>query len=198
MRARSARAGIAGVVVLIASSAVLASDPAEAGSPVSGLLWQMLNLAILLAVLAYFGRKPLGKFFAERGTRIRTNLEDAASLLAEAEAHYSQGQRKLIALDEELARIRTDGRRRAEQEREAIVAEAQAAADRIHRDAVATVEQELRRAKASLRAEAAVLATEIAEEILRDRLDEGDLDRLMDEFIARIEPATGARPGGRA
>jgi F-type H+-transporting ATPase subunit b len=185
-------------VVLFAASPVLASDPAEAGSQLSGLLWQILNLAILLGVLVYVGRKPLAKFFAERGTRIRTDLEAAASLLAEAEANYSQWQHKLIELDEELARIRTDGRRRVEQERETILAEAQAAADRIHRDAVATVEQELRRAQASLRAEAAVLATEIAEQILRDRLDEGDLDRLMDEFIARIEPATGAPPGGRA
>ena len=196
--ARIALKGFAGVALVCAASPVLAVEHPESGSHLSDFLWQVLNLAILLGVLVYFARRPIGKFFEERGARIRTDLEAAASLLAEAEDRHSRWQHKLIGLQEELDQIRADGRRRAEQEREAILAEAQAAAERIHRDVVATVEQELRRAQASLRAQAAVLATELAEQILRDRLDDGDRDRLMDEFIARIEPAPGERPRGRA
>lgn len=201
MSARAVSRGLCAVVgaaVLCAALPVLASEQAAEASPLKDLGWQILNMAILLAVLVYAGRGPIRNFFADRGTRIRTDLDEAAELLSQAEARYSQWQHKLIELDDELTRLRADARQRAEQDREAILAEAQAAAERIHRDAVATVEQELRRAQAMLRAQAAELATEIAEKILRDRLEDGDRDRLMDEFIARIEPAAGARPGGRA
>jgi F-type H+-transporting ATPase subunit b len=162
------------------------------------LLWQFLNLAILLGVLGYFARKPVQKFFAERRSRIRGDLDQAASLLAEAERRYSEWQHKLIDLDEELAQIRADGRRHAEAEREAILADAQVAAERIHRNAVATVEQELRRAQSALRDEAAQLATELAERLLRERLEDSDRERLLDEFITRISPESGGATGGRA
>lgn len=182
--------------VLVAAPALAAE---EAGASHTGdLLWQLLNLAILLAVLGYFARTPVQKFFAERRSRIRGDLDEAASLLAEAERRYSEWQHKLIDLDEELARIRADGRRRAEAERDAILADAQVAAERIHRNAVATVEQELRRAQSALRDEAAQLATELAERLLRERLRDGDRERLLDEFITRISAESGGVTRGRA
>jgi F-type H+-transporting ATPase subunit b len=183
-------------VLLCAAVPAQAAGSGESGSHVWDLLWQILNLAILLGVLGYVGRGPIRKFFASRGDRIRTDLDEAAELLAQAEARYSRWQQKLDALDEELTQLRADARGRAEQEREAILAEAQAAAQRIHRDAVATVDQELRRAQAQLRAEATELATEIAEQILREALSKRDHDRLTNELVARIEPGNDAPPSG--
>jgi len=156
------------------------------------LVWQTVNFVLLLAVLAYFARKPIQNFFASRRTGIGASLDEAASLLAEAERRYAEWQRKLIDLDRDLERIRTEGHQRAQDDRELILAEAQAAAERIHKNAVATIEQELRRAQAELRNEAAVLATEIAERILREKLGDSDRDRLLDEFITRVEPSPGS------
>lgn len=181
-------------IPLLAASPALAAEGAGAGD----LLWQVLNLAILLAVLGYVARKPIQNFFAQRRAKIRDDLDEAARLLAQAEHRYSEWQHKLIDLDEELAQIREDGRRRAEAEREAILADAQVAAERIHRNAVATVEQELRRAQSALRDEAAKLATELAERLLRERLEDSDRERLLNEFITRIDPQAGDATGGRA
>lgn len=160
-----------------------------AGNPMKELLWQAVNLAILFAVLFYFARKPLQSFFAGRREQIKGDLDAAAELLAAAEKHYAGWQRKLINLQQELDEIRAGGRRRAEEERDAILADAQTAADRIRREMEAVIEQELRRAQNTLRDEAAVLATEIAERILREQLGGADRDRLLDEFITRIQPA---------
>ena len=74
-------------------------------------------------------------------------------------------------------------------------AEAQESAERIQRDAVASVEYELRRAQDALREEAATLATELAGQILSQQVGDSDRDRLMDEFISRVESAAG-RAGG--
>jgi F-type H+-transporting ATPase subunit b len=186
---------VALLALLGASSAMGAGDGAhgEDGHAME-LMWQAVNLAILIAVLFFVGRKPVQAFFAERRKQIGTDLDDAAALLAQAERRYADWQRKLIDLDADVVRIRTESRARAEEDREAILAEAQAAAERIHKNAVATVEQELRRAQAELRREAAVIATELAERILREKLEDSDRDRLLDEFITRVEPSS---PGAR-
>lgn len=175
----------------LVTPALASSSTEEGGSHLMELVWQAVNFAILLAVLVYFARKPIQAFFASRRETIQSELNEAAGLLEEAERRYSQWQRKLIDLEQELQQIRSDGRRRAEEEREQILADAQSQAERIHRDAVASVEQELRRAQAELRNESAVLATEIAERILREQLADSDRDRLIDEFVTRIEPAAG-------
>jgi F-type H+-transporting ATPase subunit b len=101
-------------------------------------------------------------------------------------------------LESELAEIRETSRQRAAAEREHILADAAAGAERIRREALETVDQELRRARAQLRREAADLAVELASEALRRQVSSADQDRLLDEFVAAIEraPANGdGRPG---
>ncbi len=162
--------------------------PASAAGAAGEIAWQAVNLAILLGVLGYFARKPLLGFLRDRRNRIKGDLDEAANLLEAAEARYAEWQRKLIDLERETENIKSEGQRRAGDEAREIVAEAQAAAERIQRNAESAVEQELRRAQAQLRDEAAQLATEMAARILEEQLGGADRDRLMDEFIARIEP----------
>ena len=190
------------VTTAVGMALLLAALPAHAesgghGGGVRELLFSALNLVLLLGVLAYFTRKPLAAFFAERRTRIQAELKAAADLRAEAEARYAKWQRRLIDLESELAGIRTTARERAAAEREHILADATAAAERIRRDAQAAVDQELRRARAQLRQEAADLAVELASQTLQRQVTAADQDRLLDEFVQTIEraPATGgARP----
>lgn len=180
-----------GTVALVAfgtAEPAFASEEAHAGGGLQELLLHFLNLAIVVGALVYFAGKPIRDFFEARRSQIQTELKDAAELLAQAEARYGEWQRKLIDLERDSQVIRNEGRRHAEEEAATILAEAQAAAERIQSDAEAAVEHELRRAQAELRREAAELATEMAERILRERLVETDRERLMDEFITRVEP----------
>ena len=161
------------------------------------LMWQAINLAIILTILVYFARKPVSEFFATRRAQIGQDLEDAASLLSEAEARNAEIQRRLVDLESQLEEIRETSHLRAEEESERILAEANKNAARIQADAAAAVEQELSRARRELRAEAADLALELAGQILREQVSESDRDRLLDEFITRIEPGADAGRGER-
>jgi F-type H+-transporting ATPase subunit b len=154
--------------------------------------WQAFNLIVILAVLVYFGRKPIADYFAARRQGIQTQLAQAAELLSQAEHRNSELQRRLVDLASELESIREASGRRTEDEAMRILAEARAAAERIRRDAQAAVDQELRRAQAKLRDEAADLALELAAKKLSAAVGDADRDRLVDEFITRVEPgATG-------
>jgi F-type H+-transporting ATPase subunit b len=170
--------------------AVLTPAPALAASGESGLtdlIWRVVNLALLLAVLFVFARKPMQAFFQDRRDRIQGELQSAAQLRKEAEQRYAKWQRQLLDLDAELERVRATARERAEAERERILADAHAAAERIRSDAHVAVEQELRRARDQLREEASALSIQLASELLQSQVTDTDRDRLLDEFIAKIE-----------
>ena len=175
---------------LVALPATAADEAAHGGS----LFWPLLNFALLVGVLFAFTRKPIRAFFAGRSAAIRRDIDEAAALRRHAEERYAHWQRRLVDLESELAELRAGAHERAEAEREHLLADARAAAERIRHDAVAAVDQELRRARARLRSEASELAVELAAGILREQVTPSDRDRLLDEFIERIErsPGTGS------
>jgi F-type H+-transporting ATPase subunit b len=177
--------------------ALLVANPAHAAGgeesfDLNNFLLTALNLFLLIAVLVYVGRKPIRTFFAERRLQIREELDEAAKLRDEAEARFTEWQRRLVDLDTELDQLRARARERAETERDRILADAAATAERIRDDAHAAIEQETRRAQALLRDEASSLAIELAEGVLAREVTDADRGRLVDEFIARIEQPDAA------
>ena len=125
-------------VLAITGLALLSAAPARAaeeGSDAAELLFMALNLALLLGVIVYFGRKPVRAFFADRRHRIQHELAETERLKNEVEAQLAAWQRKLNGLDQELERLRGLTLEQAEGERDRILAEARAAAERIRRDA---------------------------------------------------------------
>ncbi len=190
---RSTRALIAWVVagVFAAGLAHAAGGAAKSQAEiVRETLWQAFNLVVIVALLVYFGRKPISDYFASRRHGIQTQLSQAAELLAQAEHRNSELQRRLVDLSAELDSIRESAGRRAEEEAMRILAEARATADRIRRDAQTAVDQEVRRAQAKLRDEAADLALELAARKLEAGVGDSDRDRLVDEFITRVQPSS--------
>lgn len=184
----------------VALTALLAgAAPAYAaggGEESGGLLWPIVNFALLVAVLVYFARKPIEAFFADRRASIERDLEEAAQLRAEAEERFSRWQRRLADLDAEIGRIREMTRQLAEAERERILEDATESAERIRRDASAAIDQEVRRSRAALRDEASALAVELAAQLLEERVTDDDRSRLIDEFIDRVASAPAGPDGG--
>jgi F-type H+-transporting ATPase subunit b len=185
------------VVLAVCLTAVpsLAAGGGEEGG--SGLFFPILNFVLLIAVLIYFVRQPAQAYFSDRRDRIADELRTAAQLKKDAEERYAKWQRRLADLETELESIRETSLERAATEREHILADARATADRIRRDASTAIEQELRRARNRLREEASDLAVELAEGILREQVTTTDRDRLLDEFIARVESSAADESGAR-
>ncbi|MAG32554.1 MAG: hypothetical protein CL908_16850 [Deltaproteobacteria bacterium] len=197
LRSRSARPlGLSFIVFFLFTAIANAAGGGDADhDPVRETIWQAVNLVIILSVLVYFGRKPVAEFFASRRDGIQSELSEAADLLSQAEQRNAELQRRLVDLSSEVEEIGEGAGRRAEEEAERILTDARATAERIRRDAKAAVDQELRRAQAELREEAADLALEIASRKLSDEVGAADRDRLMDEFITRVEPSPGSSEG---
>ena len=180
------------VVLLGADAALAAGGPKSDSELMKEAIYQGINLILILGVILYFGRGPIVEFFSTRKKTIQSELSEAADLLSKAEQRNADLQRRLVDLSSEVEGIRESANQRADEEAERILADARASAERIRRDAQAAVDQELRRAQASLQEEAADLALEIARQKLTAEVSESDRDRLVDEFITRVQPAGSA------
>lgn len=188
---------LAGTFVLVGTLALAGTAAAESGGEHGGgagdLLWHAVNLVLILGVIAYFARKPLSEYLEQRRQDIQENLETSERLLSEAESKLTEWNERAARLDAELDEIRENSRRLAQEERDRILAQARATAQRIRNDAQAAVDQELRRARLELSAEAADLAVDLAARLISEKVGEEDQEQLFDEFLSRVEP--GARAG---
>jgi F-type H+-transporting ATPase subunit b len=193
---RQRRRSMIGLIAAVAVPVTaLTAGPAHASGDVSStdLIWQAVNLLLLMAVLYFAARKGVSAFFRDRRQQISDDLERAADLLSTGESRNSEVQRQLANLESEIEEIRDSTRRRSEEESLRILAEAQRTAERIKAGATASVDQEVVRARRELRREAADLALELAGGIVREQVQESDRDRLLDEFITRIESGASGR-----
>ena len=181
---------VAAALLTLLPSVAVASAGGEEGSGASTIIWQGLNLILLLGVLIHFTRQPIQRFFSERREQVRGDLDSAARVLADAESRLAEWQARADRLDAEVEEIRQAARERAAAERETLLTDAEAAAERIRNDALAAVDQEVARARSELRAEAGELAAKLAGELLRSSLTDADQRKLVEEFVVRVE-ATG-------
>jgi F-type H+-transporting ATPase subunit b len=161
------------------------------GDHTKELIFEWVNLLILGGVLVYFARKPIQQYLGDRRDTIAKNIASSEQLLRDAEAKLAEWNAKAARLDADVVEIIESTRKGAETEKAAILADAEATAARIRQSASGVVERELRAARESLRKEAAELAVTIASSILREQTNDADRNRLVDEFIAKIESGPG-------
>ncbi len=168
-------------------SAIVAVPAHAASGGDSGFGWSWFNFILLVLVLGYFARKSLPELMLSRRATVKAEIEKATDLLAEAEARLAEWQGKVDALDREVEELRGDSIRIAESEKAHILEQAQKTAERIRNEGKAAVAREIENARTELRAEAANLAIEYAQEVLAQNINEGDRGRLLDGFIERLE-----------
>jgi len=147
----------------------------------------LINLAILIGVLVYFGRGFLTKTLTERRTNIETEISEADASAKKAAASLSEAQQNLTQAQAEAQRIRQAAVGSAESAREAILARAKQDVDRLRETATADLNTETERAVAQLRQRVAAMALEKVESQLRGGgVDSNAQQRLIEGSIAMI------------
>ncbi|HLK38309.1 MAG TPA: hypothetical protein VKU41_16215 [Polyangiaceae bacterium] len=164
----------------------------------------LINFGILAAGYFLIGKEPILAGLKSRRDSVAKEIELAQQMREEAEERAKIYQAKLESLEAEVQTARDALVRAGEAERDRIVAEAEAKAERMHRDALFLVEQELKQMRQDLWREAVETAVGAAEEILKKRVTPADQERLAEAFLAELgdKPKTTAAsirpPGGAA
>jgi len=158
----------------------------DSGVLLKDFLWRCLSFGVTLGLVVYFVRKPIRKGLAGRREGIEKALRDAEAAKAEAEAKFAEYDRKLSKASAEIEEIQNDIRREGEVERERTLASAREMAEKIKQEAEKSAANEIAKARAELRQEAARMAIAIAEDLLKKNVTGEDQSRLVSEYMQKV------------
>ena len=168
-----------------------ASSGAETGdrsADLWDLLWRIVNFTLLVIILAWaLKRAGVKKFFTARTEEIRLKLEELKEQKEASEKKYQELERSLREFEQEKKDILEQYVVEGRAEKERIITEAKTRADQIIEQAEVTIQQEMASAGNRLKQEVVNLASQRALEIISDRMTDKDQDRLVNEFIERLE-----------
>ena len=150
-------------------------------------MWRCIDFAALVLILVWAVKKAdMKKSLADRRSGIEKALKEAEEAKAAAERKFAEYNSKLAQANKEIDELQANMRREGLAEKERIVAEAKASAVKISEQARAAADQEVLKARAELRKEAAHLAVQLAEETLKEKIEKNDQDRLVGEYLTKV------------
>jgi F-type H+-transporting ATPase subunit b len=170
-------------VLLLATEA---SSEARFGLNTNILETNLINLAILIGVLVYFGRGFLGKILSERRSAIEEAIKEAEQRQEQAQASLAQQQQKLSDAQTDAQRILAEAEARAKTVADLILSKAAEDVERMKATASQELDSERERVIAQLRSVIASQAIERAEAQIKQRLDDRIQERLIDQSLALL------------
>jgi F-type H+-transporting ATPase subunit b len=184
---------IAPLLLLSAAAAFASEGGGHEAMPLDKILWEMGIKILDVAIIAFFGfkylSKPIAQAMADRSEAVRSALEEASAGRREAEARLAEFKARAAGLEREIDTMRTQAAADMERERNILIEEGRAAAERVGQHARETIRQEVVKARADLHREAALLAVHIATASVKAQITDADQQRILDEYAASLESA---------
>jgi F-type H+-transporting ATPase subunit b len=167
------------------AAALLQAD--QSGAESREKIYNIVNFLIVVIALVYFLRRPLSDYFSDRSDAIRQGLEEGRKALAAADARMAEVENKLKNLEKDVAAFKAESETAMVDERERLKQAAEAEGQRLMDFAQAQIESATRAAKGELKRYAAGQAVEMAEAMIRQRLDEPERRSLVAHFIRDLK-----------
>ena len=145
--------------------------------------WKWANFVILAAGLGYLTAKNLPSFFRSRTRAIQAGIAEAQQMKREAEKKAGEMDQRMNALGAEIERFRAQAQSEMEQEGARIGQETVRLIEKQQKQAELEIESAGKAARRELKAYAAELALNLAEQRIRARLNPETEARLVDGFV---------------
>jgi F-type H+-transporting ATPase subunit b len=149
--------------------------------------WPVINFAFLAVILIYFTRKPFREYFKKRTELIEKSLREATEAKELAQKTLNEVKARLANTDREIEEILNAARKAGEKDKESIIAEGEQLKEKIIEQAKANIDFELQKAKEKIKSEAALMALELAEKQIKEKLGQKEQEALIDDYIKRLE-----------
>lgn len=172
------------IIGLIVPSLAFASS--EGGHGDSGMTWKIINFVILAVGVYLVWTKAISGLLTRRGSEIKNAIEEARKAKDAADRNAAEYREKLAILDSRVAEIHNELKLEGEAEKARIIAESARSAESLKAQAKIAAEQEIKKARIEIREEAARLAVQLAEEILKKELSPADQERLVKGYLNNL------------
>jgi len=148
--------------------------------------WRVANFVVLVGFLYWFLAKKIKEFFFERRQSIKATIDEKVAEKEETEKKFREYSAKLDKATEEISNIFELIKSQGTVEKEKIIEDAKKAAEKMKEDAQARMEQEFKAARNQLRAEAAKLSVEMAEEILKKNITQEHHEYMVKDYLDKV------------
>ena len=163
-----------------------------AGNPIVEVGAKLLNFGLLVGILVYFLRTPLGAYLDSRSAQIRQDLVTAAEMRAAATAQLAEIEKRMQELPAELDALKRQGAEDVKAEQARISQTAAEERTRLLEQTRREIDMRMRIARRELTEHAAVLAVDVAEARIRRTITPDDQMRLVDRYATQLAAPAGA------
>jgi len=188
------KAAVAGVILALLPALAAASEQAAHGAggehgneQIMTLIFSTVNFVIFVGLLFFLLKKPVANFLKNRKETQAREMDEAARMLEDARRRHEEMKERLDRLDREMAEIKERLKSEGEEQGKRIIEQSRLLVEKIREDAKFQAEQQVKMARRKLQEEAARLAVETAEEILKKSVEEKDHDRLVGRFLEEVK-----------
>ena len=157
------------------------------------LVFQVINFLVVLYLLNRFLFKRVLSFLDERNAKISKGLEDAEAAARDRELARAEREAAVTEARKEANEMIARANKIAEDTRNEILADARAEAEKVSTRAREEIVAEKDKAMAEIRGQVADLALAAAGRLVRHEMDGPTQRRLVEDFLAEVEPAKPAR-----
>jgi F-type H+-transporting ATPase subunit b len=147
---------------------------------------RLVNFAIIAFVVVYFARKPVRDFFSNRSAEIAKAIQESREARERAVAALTDLERKIKEMEAETGRMVADAQARGEKDKKELVEEGRKVAQEVQAQVKQGIDSELHKAKAALAAEASLLALDLAEGRIKQKINNQDHERIVKEYITKV------------
>src|SRR5438874_3300184 len=150
-------------------------------------IFKLINMLLFIGALAYFTGGPIKRGLAGRRATIAREAEEARTRRQKADQIATDIQARLTQLEDEVKAIHERALQEGERQRRELITAAEAEAKKIVAQAQAEVDNRLKNARHELTEYAGELASQRAEQLLRERITPDDQKKLFDESVREVE-----------
>jgi F-type H+-transporting ATPase subunit b len=176
------------VLILFCFVGIVLASSGEGGTKgwVATDTYRVMNFAVLFIVLFVLLRKPASQALNTRIEGIKEQLSDLEAKKNDAEKQLAAYNEKLATLEQEAKKLIEEYVRQGNEAKARILAEAQAAAEKLEEQARRNIDSEFKQAKLKLQEEILEKALIKAEELIKSKISTEDQEKLVDEYLEKV------------
>lgn len=172
--------------VLLVPAAVFAAGGHGGEGVPKAVMYQAINVAILIGGLVYFTKDGIVAFFSGRTSTYLEAAQKSAQAREQAEKDFADIKAKLANLDQTREETLKKAQTQADELKGQILVEAAEVSKRIKSDAELTAKLEVERAQKELRTQLLKDSVEAARIVLTKDLGASDQQKLQKDFINNV------------
>ncbi len=147
------------------------------------ILAPIFNFLVVVFILWYFGRGPIGEFLVTRSKTVESAIGDAEAASRSASAELVEWKKSWESSEAHVKAQLDEAKVAMERLRETTLKAAKVEADRIRKESELVGKSEVMKAKESLRREVAEKSVKLAEAYLAGHLGDKDQQKLVSEYV---------------